>query len=886
MTISGPLRVVVVSHTHWDREWYHSAVRFRQRLVALVDELIEHPPAPGSSFLLDGQTILLDDYLAVRPERREAVAMLLRDRRLEAGPWLVLADELIPSGEALTRNLLAGRRDLDALGTPHPPVLYCPDSFGHPAMLPAIARGFGLDLIVVWRGYGGRRWPPGDTVAWEAPDGSRVTLYHLAPSGYELGASLPTDPEESATRWRLLREILAPRAVAGVALLPNGADHHSRQRGLPEALAALAAAARPDTVEPGSLASFAEALRHAVARQRLPTVRGELRDSYGYTWTLQGTFATRAAQKRRNAQVERMLVREAEPWAALAQARGGRDRGPLVRAAWRTLLESHPHDSLCGCSIDAVARAVDRRNADARTQAAGIRDDAILDVVGHDPVDARARRGDWVPRVILRNAAPRSRGGVVELHLVSFAADVPVGPGSAPDSAIRRDSDISIRAALRRDVSIASGSVALPLQLLGRRLTRELTESQRHYPDADEVVVTRALAWVDAVPGYGTRALEQGGSAPAAQLPAEARAVESGDGTLTNGILRLRFGAAGAVTVSELANGHTVTHALEIEEQQDRGDLYTPSLRGRPRRLRFEGWRPLHDGPLRAETAGRWVSKDGTSVEVALSLDAGAAFVRFRVRGVSRGRDRRLRIRLATGISDATVYADAAFGPVLRASLDVPPEDAGEEAPPPTAPLHRYVSLFDTRRGATIVSDGLGEYETDTAGVVAVTLVRAVGELSRDDLPERPGHAGWPASTPLAQSLGPIAATFALAFHGPRTLEVTSGIESLADDVLLPLRGKTLRSAIAIAGETSGLTLEGDGIAFSTLKPSEDGRWLAARCVNLTDVPRRATWRFGFLLREVVGASLDETPSGAAPIRDGAIQVIVGARSLSTILVR
>src|SRR5689334_18096876 len=102
------LTIHVVSHTHWDREWYHAAERFRQRLAPLVDELIDDPLAPGSSFLLDGQTVVLEDYLDVRPERASELAAALRSRRLEAGPWFVLPDELIPSGEGLVRNLLAG----------------------------------------------------------------------------------------------------------------------------------------------------------------------------------------------------------------------------------------------------------------------------------------------------------------------------------------------------------------------------------------------------------------------------------------------------------------------------------------------------------------------------------------------------------------------------------------------------------------------------------------------------------------------------------------------------------------------------------------------------------------------------------------------------------
>ncbi|HEX8726151.1 MAG TPA: hypothetical protein VF737_12260, partial [Gemmatimonadaceae bacterium] len=121
------LTLHVVSHTHWDREWYLAAGRFRQRLVALIDELLDEPGSRGATFLLDGQTVVLSDYLAVRPERAGALTAQLRAGAIEAGPWFVLADELIPSGEALIRNLLAGRRALRALGAESPPVLYCPD---------------------------------------------------------------------------------------------------------------------------------------------------------------------------------------------------------------------------------------------------------------------------------------------------------------------------------------------------------------------------------------------------------------------------------------------------------------------------------------------------------------------------------------------------------------------------------------------------------------------------------------------------------------------------------------------------------------------------------------------------------------------------------------
>jgi alpha-mannosidase len=278
---SMAIDVHVVAHTHWDREWYQPLERFRQRLVGLIDELLDAPTPANTrqSFLLDGQTILLEDYLSIRPGRAGELAARLRSGAIEAGPWYVLADELIPSGEALVRNLLEGRRVLARFGAVSPPVLYCPDSFGHPAALPDIARGFALPLIILWRGYGGRRWPAGDTARWAAPSGESVLVYHLPRDGYEFGAHLPTMPDAAAARWQRMRRELVPRSTTGVMLVPNGADHHALQPGFDAAIAALERVGSNDGVHRSSLRRFAERLGERSGGQRPPLVRGELRDS-------------------------------------------------------------------------------------------------------------------------------------------------------------------------------------------------------------------------------------------------------------------------------------------------------------------------------------------------------------------------------------------------------------------------------------------------------------------------------------------------------------------------------------------------------------------------------------------------------------------------------
>jgi hypothetical protein len=870
----------LVSHTHWDREWYHTAEVFRQRLVDLIDELIDNPPPDGEAFLLDGQAIVLDDYLDVRPSRRDALAALLRSGRIEAGPWFVLADELIPSGEALIRNLLLGRHSLAALGAVSPPVLYCPDSFGHPATLPEIANGFGLPLIILWRGCGGRRWPAGDVVRWVGPSGVESLVYHLPPDGYEFGSSLPPEGEAAAARWTKMRETLSGRASAGIALIQNGADHHARQMHRDAAVAELArlAGKTGDRLHRGSLRGFAEALLARAAAQRLPVIAGELRDSYGYTWTLQGTFATRAAQKRANAMTERAL-RRAEAWTAVARLAGAPGRVDHLRAAWRTLLESQPHDTLCGTSIDEVAAAADVRMRAARLEAEALADAAIACLVQRD---AEVAEPGTPPRdlIVIENAVPYARGGVAIIEYVEKLADEPVGPGSGGGPRI---------AAVAESVG-AGPRLPRGVQLLSSKVGRSRIEGARRYPDNDIARISSIAAYIP---------LHQGMSVSATlgvpnELARTSTVRVARDG-MQSGAMRLGFDKLGRI---DLTNGsQAIRDAMRIEDRTDAGDLYTPSIRGPAGSARMTRQRVVHKGPLIGELAQQWViarenARRGESlaeIEVSWRLVADSPVARLEVRGVNRATNHRLRIGFATALAGASVIADAAFGPVERKPILASDEDLRMETPPPTAPLHRYVSVFSKIGGATVHSDGLAEYEVDGDGTVWVTLVRAVGDLSRNDLPERPGHAGWPEDVPAAQCLGPFEAAFALHLHGPSSAAVQQEIARESDRFLEPIRGFTLRSATTAVQSAGGIELAGPGLSASAIKESDDGRAIVLRCINLTDREQKGVWTLSAPIAEAFIARLDESTGERLAVSHDAGRSVIrfdaAARGIVTIVV-
>src|SRR5919106_4273798 len=322
----------LIPHTHWDREWYLTRATFLCRLVPALDDLIERLESePGfRAFVLDGQTVHLEDYLAVRPGMEPRVRALVSAGRLQTGPWYVLADELIPSGESLLRNLLAGRADAGKFGD-RLDVLYSPDAFGHPATWPALAAELGIRYGVLWRGLGGEPGQDGDLYRWRAPDGREVLLHHLAPDGYEAGAALPADPGRLGAAWNVLKARLVPLARTAHVAVFVGADHHAAHPAIGR-LRDLLAGLEPDAeVRVSRLDEYLDAA--ATDAESVPRLEGELRWSYGYTWTLQGVHATRAPLKRRHAEAELALERVTEPLAALALWHSGTDTRPLLNHA-------------------------------------------------------------------------------------------------------------------------------------------------------------------------------------------------------------------------------------------------------------------------------------------------------------------------------------------------------------------------------------------------------------------------------------------------------------------------------------------------------------------------------------------------------------------------
>jgi alpha-mannosidase len=877
-------RVHVVPHTHWDREWYLDAATTQVRLAVLVDDVLDALARERSlrCFLLDGQGITLDDYLALRPQRADALRRALGAGRLEAGPWYVLADELLVSGEALVRNLIEGGKAVRRSGGEVLRVGYSPDAFGHSAALPTILAGFGLDVAMVWRGLGGEPGQDGDLYRWVGADGSAVLLHHLPHVGYENGANLPVGPAAARRRWRVLHAMLAPRARVPHWLVLNGADHHALQRDLVAAVRDLRRASGAD-VRLSSLGDFVAALRRGASGLALPVVSGELVEGRRHAWALQGTHGSRLHLKQDNARCQRLLERRAEPLAALEAARGGTDRRADLSAAWRTLLENHPHDSICGTSADAVHREMTARFVRAESMGTAIACAALDALAGRDADAARAAgREAWRPALLVFQPRPVGGAALVEADVALFRGDLRVGQQGPPSGAALR-----APGALRL---VAADGHALPLQVLAWRGGVDRVESPRYYPDCDIVEWRRAVFLHPALPPLGVTpvAVHEGGGPPPA-IPDDLR-VEVREHGLDNGLVWLRVESDGTIALADRRTGLSAHGLGAIEDEHDLGDSYTSSPRGVAARVPDAvAVRVVHAGPLRGEleVLRRWDAVDLT-LTTRVRLDAGAGHVVLEIRGENRRDDHRIRAVFPLGERARRVVADGQFGPVERRPVTgrarmLPGE---LEASSPTAAMQRYVSVAGRRTGMTVCADGLPQYEARANGEVRVTLVRGFGELSRHGLPERPGHAGWPTPTPEGQCRGPFVARLAVLLHPPAAVDAPDGIESAVETFLAPPWAVMRRALLHAPDAVAGPSLEGAGLVFSAMKPAEDGRGIVLRCYNATGHAVVGTWQIPWRKRRATMCRLDETALHPLRVRKGRVAFPAGPRAVVTIRVR
>ncbi len=843
--------VILVPTTHWDREWYRTFQAFRARLVDTVDRVLELMGADdGYTFLLDGQTIVLEDYAEIRPDRRAELEGYIRDGRIEIGPWYVQPDSLIPGGEAHIRNLLEGRRVGEQSG-PVTRVAYTPDSFGHPAQFPQIFAGFGLDHFVYWRGNSDEIAELPAEYAWVSPDGTSVLACHLW-LGYGNAAGLPHDIDAAVKRLRRTVDDLAARTTSDRVVLLAGTDHQPPDPHTPAVCRALAEATGWN-VRHGVLREFVDGL----TTDGRPSFQGELLGGR-IANLLPSVWSTRTYLKVRNRRCETALDGWAEPWAALGAALGCPDERPALRLAWRQLLQNQAHDSICGCSQDAVHEQMLARYA-AAEELAGETARRICERLTGLGV---SRRTPWTEEidVAVFNPSPHPRTDVVRFPVQGFP----------PFDAAERHAIHPLNwANMRPTLGFEVDGRAARLVAVDTHDRVRIINEQNDY-DVEFVATD--------VPAFGYKTFHLAPSDPHPDRIDDGRMISAGDIAVTandDGTFDVKFG-------QQMFPG-----LLTLENIGDRGDTYDfDPVPGDWKAGDVTTQRITHDNGVQTLRMKRYfavpqLSEDRTSrtdrnryleIFYDVSVAPGIENVDVRIRVYNEASDHRVRMLFPTGAQVETFEAATTLDVATR-STAVRDGSAWLHPAPATFPNQGWVHA----NGLTVCAPGLVESEVTAEGVIAVTLLRSVGWLSRMDLTTRPQHAGPGLPTPGAQCLRDFETRLTL-FAGLRPRR--------ARDAELGLLAVPAGAEPILRPDTSLVQVLPREALLTALKPAEHEDGFVLRVLNPTDEAIEARIAIGLQVEQARFVRLDESPTGEdAPLTDGAISFEVPPHALRSVLI-
>lgn len=366
----------IISHTHWDREWYLPYESHHMRLIMLIDQIldaIENDP-DFKSFHLDGQTICIDDYLQVKPKNRVRLLKAINQGKINIGPWYILQDAFLTSAEANVRNGYYGHLDCLQYGN-KTEVGYYPDTFGIYSQAPQLLKELEINNMIFGRGVSTTGFNNEVSNDFESKfsemkvkssNGEEV-LGILFANWYSNGNEIPTDQSEAQKYWDKKLAEVTRYTNSNHLLFMNGCDHTPYQEDVTTAINVANELYPNIKFKQSSFKEYLKALESDIDLNELTTISGELTSqTTDGLYTLVNTASSRINQKIANANIQNKYEYIAEPLSALYANKYLHEE---LEYGWKKLMQNHPHDSICGCSVDSVHNTMDGRFEDSNNVA-------------------------------------------------------------------------------------------------------------------------------------------------------------------------------------------------------------------------------------------------------------------------------------------------------------------------------------------------------------------------------------------------------------------------------------------------------------------------------------------------------------------------------------
>ncbi|MEZ4519339.1 MAG: glycoside hydrolase family 38 C-terminal domain-containing protein [Chloroflexota bacterium] len=874
--MTDPTTIHLITHNHWDREWIFTARYANRWLPTFFNNLFEQLESqPDYRFVLDGQSLIIEDYLSQLPANEAAarahdIRRFVGSGQLQVGPAYLQPDWSLASGEALVRNLLIGNKMAGRFGQ----VMkagWLLDNFGQIAQAPQIFRGFGIEGAFVWRGI---PFSPEDLKTefwWEAPDGSRILGIYLLDS-YRNAMVLNMTREFAVDRILSHTKMLRRFAATPNVLLMNGYEQVPVPDDVLPILDEVNEKMAPEMVAVQSTpVEYLEAIRES--QPDLPVL-----DGYFYSGRfapiLKGVYSSRSYLNQENNECQRELERWAEKFNTFAWSYGFDYPEERFEQAWKTLLLNHTHDDLCGCCIDPIAQDMQTRFSEVSHMARTMSSESLRAIV--QLIDTSAQSDT---AVVVFNPSSRPRRDIVGLSV-----EIPEELESF-------------------HIQDGQGQI-IPYQLVSR-----VGSSANLYLWPTHVIPSV---------GYRTYYIMPGDAGQ--EVPPYIR-VSAEDCTMENEFLHVRINPDGTLTIREKIHDDLYENLGYFEDGGDSGDTYdySPPVEdqvitslGKKATITLEEAGPLFarfriaiklklPHSLTPDRTAR--TKKTRKVEIVTFVEMAARAGHLEVTTIVNNvvKDHRLRVIFPSDIDTDVSYAgmpfDIAHFPIEETEENGVPQGmedlmlAGRyTVPVQTRPFQNFVTVANDEASLSIFSRGLSEYEIlPDRNQIAFTLLRGVGWLARPDLLTREGDVGPHIFTPEAQCLGKQTFEYAIYPHGGDMNAANPQFES--DRHVLKFRALQTDSHTGkLPDEFSFFGWDNDetygALKLTALKQAEDGRDIIVRFYNAHRDPARSTLRFGAPVVKAWRTNLNEENQEQLPVEDGLVPIVVRGREIMTVRVR
>lgn len=764
--------VHIISHSHWDREWYLPFESHRMKLVELIDDLFDifESDPEFKSFHLDGQTIALDDYLAIRPHKKEQLEKYIREGKLKIGPFYILQDDYLISSEANMRNTLIGNIESKKWGTP-PKIGYFPDTFGNMGQTPQLLKQANIDVALFGRGVK----PVGfdnqvlsddkfksqfSEMNWIGADGTQV-LGILFANWYSNGNEIPVEKETAKVFWDKKLADVRKYASTPHLLMMNGCDHQPVQKDVTQAIQTARELYPEIEFVHSNFEDYIKAVRESLP-EKISSVQGELTSQETDGWyTLANTASSRIYLKQANDRASKLLEQVVEPLAVLT---GGMYPKDELYYAWKLLLENSPHDSICGCSVDSVHREME------------VRFEKVEQV------------GQYLADKLFKEWSPKVNTAALDGYLFTVFNT---------SSSVKTDLvtvDLTIDEVDFRDGRLGEhyknmDNITLPTLGLfsdkGERIWADIedigTSFDYHLPnDAFRSAVfarkIRVTFVAKDLPAFSWQTYQV--------KPIDNQQIESTNATqyLENKQTVIKEENGKLVLIDKVLN-HTIDDFIVFEDTGDIGNEYAYFAPVQSKEIlselvsfsvveqtpEYQKARVIHqlDIPVSADDtlideqrrlveyrhrqAQRSATTEKLLITTEITIFSDNPQIRFKSAFHNTMKDHRLRVVFKTGLKSETHLADSIYEVVSRNNT---PADSWENPHHPQR--HRsFIALQQENLGVSVGTVGLHEYEIIDNTAIAVTILRSVGELGDwGDFP-----------TPEAQCLRESIVAFSFEIH-------------------------------------------------------------------------------------------------------------------------